>query len=140
MSGTFPSTLLKRDRFKMILAFFHLCNNRDYVPAGAANHDPLFKVKILFDTLNDRFKEVYSPGENICIDEALCPWRGRVNFRVYIKNKPVKWGIKLYEICESESGYVHNMEVYCRYPGLSNTPSNVVKRLLEPLQKAEHCT
>ena len=74
----------------------------------------------------------------ICIDEALCPCRKRVGFRVYIKNKPVKWGIKLYELCESVSGYVYTLEVYCRYPNISNTPADVVKRLLEPIRNLGH--
>ena len=133
MTGTFPSTCLKRDRFKMILAFLHLNDNRNYIPAGRQGHDPLFKIRPLFDRLNLAFKNAYIPEENICIDEALCPRRGRVGFRVYIKNKPVKWGIKLYELCESSSGYVYDMEIYCRYPGLSNSPSDVVKRLLGQL-------
>ena len=133
MTSTYPSACLKRERFKMILAFLHLNDNRNYIPAGREGHDPLFKIRPLFDCLNLYFKNVYLPGENICIDEALCPWRGRVGFRVYIKNKPVKWGMKLYELCESSSGYVYNVEIYCRFPGLSNSPSEVVKRLLEPL-------
>ena len=133
ISSTFASTLMVRDRFKMILAFFHLNDNTNYVPAGNPRHDPLFKLRPLVDTLLARFKAVYIPSEKICIDEALCPWRGRVGFRVYIKNKPVKWGIKLYELCESVSGYVFNFEVYCRKPNLSNSPGDVVKRLLAPL-------
>ena len=134
LASTFASRALKRDRFKMILGFFHLNNNTRYIPANNVGHDPIFKLRPLFDSLKANFQAVYIPGENICIDEAMCPWRGRVAFRVYIRNKPVKWGIKLYELCESESGYVFNLEVYCRYPDLSNAPSAVVKRLLDPLK------
>ena len=133
ITSSFASTLLFRDQFKMILAFFHLNDNANYIPAGRPRHDPLFKLRPLVDQFLTRFKEVYIPQENTCIDEALWPWRGRVGFRVYIKNKPVKWGIKLNELCESLSGYVYSFEVYCWYPNLSNTPTEVVKRLLEPL-------
>ena len=138
MSSSFASSLMVRDRFKMILTFFHLNDNTKYVPAGAPQHDPLFKLRPLFDTLRTAFMAVYKPLENICIDEALCLWRGHVGFRVYIKNKPVKWGIKLYELCESVSGYVYTLEVYCRYPNISNTPADVVKRLLEPIRNLGH--
>ena len=86
---------MTRDRFKMILAFFHLNDNANYIPAGQPGHDLLFKVRPLFDFLNERFKEIYIPEENIAIDEAIVPWRGRVTFRVYIRNKPTKWEIKV---------------------------------------------
>lgn len=80
------------------------------------------------------FKTVYIPEQAICVDEALCPWRGRLSFRVYMKDKPTKWGIKLYELCESRSGYVWNMEVMCSQPGISNKPHDVVLRLLDNLK------
>lgn len=51
-----------------------------------------------------------------------------------MKDKPTKWGIKLYELCESESGYVWNLEVMCRQPGVSNKPHDVVHRLLDSLK------
>ncbi|KAK3760521.1 hypothetical protein RRG08_022806 [Elysia crispata] len=52
------------------------------------------------------FMSVYSLEQNLCIDEAMCPWRGRSLMRVYMRDKPTKWGIKFYELCESSSGYV----------------------------------
>ena len=51
----------------------------------------VFQKIILFQC----FKTVYIPEKNICMDEALCPWRGRAAFRVYVKDKPVKCGIKM---------------------------------------------
>lgn len=48
-------------------------------------------------------RENYVPDKNICIDESMKLWRGRLLFRQYIKNKKHKYGIKLYELCESDS-------------------------------------
>ena len=110
MASSFAASLMSRDRFKMILAFFHLNNNNNYIPRGQPGHDPLHKVRTLLDSLNFAFKRVYIPEEWIALDEAVVPWRGRLIFRVYIKNKPTKWGIKLYMICESLSGYVYHFE------------------------------
>ena len=76
---------------------------------------------------------LYTPEKKIALDEAMCPWRGRLRFKVYIKNKPNKWGIKLYEVCESSSAYVFNFEIYAAEPNVSNKPRDVVNRLLEPL-------
>ena len=133
LSTTFAPRHMKRDRFRMILSFFHLNDNSTYVPANTEGHDPLHKIRPFYDSLRRTFKETYLPDENICIDEAMCPWRGRVGFRVYMKDKPIKWGIKLYELCESASGYVWDFEIWCRAPNVSNSPRDVCLRLLEPL-------
>ena len=45
-----------------------------------------------------------------------------------------KWGIKLYELCESSSGYVWTFEVMCHQPGLSNKPHDVCHRLMDKLK------
>ena len=49
---------------------------------------------------------MYTPEQDISFDEATCPWKGRLRFRVYNPAKPDQFGIKLYEACEAKSGYV----------------------------------
>ena len=83
MASSFAASLMSRDRFKMILAFFHLNNNNNYIPRGQPGHDPLHKVHTLLDSLNFAFKRVYIPEEWIALDEAVVPWRGHLTFRVY---------------------------------------------------------
>ncbi|GFO44890.1 hypothetical protein PoB_007139500 [Plakobranchus ocellatus] len=46
-----------------------------------------------------------------------------------MKNKPNKWGGKLYELGESSSGYMSDFEIYAADPNLSNKPVNVCMRL-----------
>ncbi|KAG5864001.1 hypothetical protein JTB14_007635 [Gonioctena quinquepunctata] len=57
-------------------------------------------------------RENYVPDKNICIDESMMLWRGRLHFRQYIKNKKHKYGVKLYELCESD-GLVMKIKIYC---------------------------
>ena len=96
LSTTFAPRHMKRDRFTMILSIFHLNDNSTYIAANTEGHDPFHKIRPFYDSLRCVFTETYLPDENICIDEAMCPWRGRVDFRVYMKDKPIKWGIKLF--------------------------------------------
>ena len=35
-----------------------------------------------------------------------------MGFKQYIKDKPPKWGIKSFLLCESETGYIINAEIY----------------------------
>ena len=73
---------------------------------------------------------LYVPEREICVDEAMCPFKGRSRFRVYMKDKPTKWGFKFYELCESKSGYVYRLEMFCRQPGVSNRPMSCVLWIL----------
>lgn len=41
----------------------------------------------------------------------MVPWRGRLQFRQYIKNKSHKYGVKLYKLCTPE-GCTHSIIVY----------------------------
>ncbi|PVD18440.1 hypothetical protein C0Q70_20989 [Pomacea canaliculata] len=81
------------------------------------------------------FQTTYIPEQHISIDEAMCLWRGRV----YMKDKPIKRGIKFYELTESKSGYVWRFEVFCGMPGLNNRPYEVVQCLLQPLKSLGYC-
>ncbi|XP_070188666.1 piggyBac transposable element-derived protein 4-like [Littorina saxatilis] len=63
----------------------------------------------------------------------MCPFKGRSRFRVYMKDKPTKWGFKFYECCESESGYVHQIEMFCADRRVSNRPYDVTMRMVQPL-------
>ena len=129
----FAGSILSRDRFKALLSMVHFNNNDTYIPVGQENHDPLHKVRPIYEHLQQRFEEVYVPTKNIAIDEAMCAWRGRLRFKVYLKDKPNPRGIKFYQLCESGSGYVFRFEIYAEEPNVSNKPSDVVLRLLEPL-------
>ncbi|GFO50627.1 PiggyBac transposase uribo2 [Plakobranchus ocellatus] len=63
----------------------------------------------------------------------MIPFKGRSRFKVYIKDKPTKRGFKLYELCESSSGYVWSVEMYCADKRISNKPVDVTMRRLQPL-------
>ena len=79
-------------------------------------------------------KEIYVPEKDICIDESMVLWRGRLVFRQYIKNKKHKYGVKLYELCES-GGLVQKIQVYSGKddapPGKLGHAAGVVLSLME---------
>ncbi|XP_070205909.1 piggyBac transposable element-derived protein 4-like [Littorina saxatilis] len=130
---SYASQLMPRERFSAILAFLHLVDNTQYVPFGDEDHDPIFKLRPFLRHLQQKFQEVYTPTQQVCVDEAMCPFKGRSRFRVYMKDKPTKWGFKFYECCESESGYVHQIEMFCADRRVSNRPYDVTMRMEQPL-------
>ena len=48
----------------------------------------------------------------MCVDESLMLWKGRLGFRQYMPKKRSRFGVKSYELCESDTGYVWDFLVY----------------------------
>ena len=81
-----------------------------------------------------KFGEFYTPRTNLTVDEAICPFRGRIGFEVYMKNKPPKYGIKVECVCKF-TGVACNMEIYSVTEDFVDT---LVNRLLEPFKGRNH--
>jgi hypothetical protein len=94
--------------------------------------DRLFKIQPLLDL--ERFQLAVVPDKEICIDETMVPFRGRLSFLQYIKNKGHKFGIKLFKLCLKDS-YTWNVIMYCGKEARSGIPvsSSVVMKLIEGL-------
>ena len=46
------------------------------------------------------------PRQYTSLDEGMIPTKNRLAIKQYIKDKPIKWGIKSFLLCESETGYI----------------------------------
>ena len=88
------SELMSRIRFQQISRFLHLADNSQQHPAGHARHDKLFKIWNLLDLITNQCAANYTPHQAVIVDIAMIPFKGRLNFKQYMKNKPTKWGIK----------------------------------------------
>ena len=132
---------MPRNKFLLMLSFFHLNNNHNNIPRGQAGHDPIFKIRPVYEHFRTKFQDVYYPGENIAIDEGMVAWRGHLSFRVYLSDKPDKFGVKLFMLCDSSNGYCSRFEIY---HGSDNNPSpkgkiyDLVTRLVKPYLKKGH--
>ena len=111
LSTPFFSSVMTRDRFLLLLTFLHCSDNAGYVPRGHDGYDPLYKLGSIYHSIIDLFSANYYPTKNIAVDEGLVPWRGNIHFRVYNKDKPDKFGIKSYQLCD-EKGYCCQYELY----------------------------
>lgn len=102
----FPRSKMSRNRFELLLANLHFANN-EMMEEGSR----LGKVLPLLNLLTDNYQKVFSPGEDIVVDETMVPWRGRLIFRKYIPTKSHKYGIKVFKLCSTE-GYTWSVKVY----------------------------
>ena len=72
----------------------------------------MFKVRKLLDLITPKFEQEYIPHTQVTIDEAIIPFKGRLSFKQYMKDKPVKWGIKVFVLSDAHNGYVYRLQVY----------------------------
>ncbi|XP_013775229.1 piggyBac transposable element-derived protein 4-like [Limulus polyphemus] len=72
----------------------------------------LFKIQPVLDYFLIKFRTVYKPKQQLTLDEGVIPWRGRLRFRTYNPAKIVKYGLLVRMVCESDTGYTCNMEIY----------------------------
>ncbi|XP_068089418.1 piggyBac transposable element-derived protein 4-like [Hyperolius riggenbachi] len=136
------SAKISRRRFQMLLTCLHFSNNDDDVATDNPAHNRLFKLRPFIDHLNKVFAEAYVPEQKIAIDESLIPYHGRLAIKQYIPSKRSWYGIKLYKLCESGSGYTLKLKIYegkdrlIQPPGCTpymGTTERIVLDLLNPL-------
>ncbi len=64
----------------------------------------------MLDLLCPRFDSEFEL--HCTIDEAMIPFKGQLKFKQYMKDKPTKWGIKVFVLSDSITGYVKRLQVY----------------------------
>ncbi|XP_066915080.1 piggyBac transposable element-derived protein 4-like [Clytia hemisphaerica] len=94
-------------------------------PEDEKADDSLRKLRSTMDYLLAKFKSNYTPQQEVAIDEYLSLWKGRLSFRVYIPNKRERYGVKLYMLCESGSGYLSNFIIYTGATTVYTPPTGV---------------
>lgn len=107
--------------------------------------DKMYKVRDLWETFIASCKANYWPTKEVGLDEAIKKFKGRCSFKQYIKNKPVRWGIKIFCVCCSATGYLWNAAFYlgktedsdAKQKDTSATTQAVLK-ILEPLASKNH--
>jgi hypothetical protein len=101
-----------RDRFVAIKKYLHLADNAAIGDFKGPNADRLAKIRPLWNLLLQNFRSNYSPGRFLTVDEDMCKFKGRSVMKQYMKAKIIKWGYKIWKLCDASSAYTLNMDVY----------------------------
>ena len=99
--------LSTRDRFRALLTNLYFHDNQNQI-AG----DSLDKVQPIIDELKKKFFYCFTPYKNLCINEPLASWKGRLHFKQYIPSKRHKFGIKMFILCDCRTGFIIDFIVY----------------------------
>jgi len=135
-SCSFCPNVMTRNEFTLLHKFFHIVNNQN-----ANQDDRLYKIRPLFNLMVSKFQRYYVLSKDITIDERIVKYTGRLIFRQYIRNKPIKLGIKVFLLSDSLNGYIYNWEVYCGAGQRLDNASlahEVITRLVEGLHNRGH--
>lgn len=83
-----------------------------YARAERNETDKFAPFRHVFDSFVANCQKHYIPGDKLTIDEQLLAFRGNCPFRMYMPNKPAKYGNKLIMVCDAESYYMCNASTY----------------------------
>ena len=130
--GLWARKMLSRDRFKAIMAFLHVVD-----PDAETPGDKLRKVESFISSFKDRCKLMYQPSQSIAVDERMVKSKHRSGIRQFMKDKPTKWGIKIWVLADSKNGYTIDFNVYVGKAAAEGTSEHglgydVVMKLMEP--------
>ena len=102
---------MMRNRFFEISKYLHFNNSASKPKCGEDGYG-LYKIGPVLDYLKTEFQELYSPGKNLSVDEAMVGYKGRPSFKQYMHTKPTNYGFKVWMAADSANGYALNYEVY----------------------------
>jgi hypothetical protein len=122
-------TIMSRNRFELLLRMLHFSNNEN-----CPENDRLFKIQPVAQYLITKFQETYTPGEVVCVDETIVPFKGRLIMKQYAPQKAHKYGVKIFKVSFGQ-GYTWNLNIYSgkTLDKGNSIPTNVVMKLCEPL-------
>lgn len=103
------ATIMSYERFKEIKRNIN-------ISGGSAKEsekmDPIWKVRVFLTKMNELFFKYYKPDEYLTVDEGMIPFNGKVHFKVFNPDKPTKWGIKEYLLCDAVKCYTFGVRLY----------------------------
>ena len=84
---------ISRERYKQISRYLHFSDNASLAPLEASSYDRLGKVRPLMEYLSTKFSSLYSPGENLAVDEGMIRFQGGSTLKQYMPMKPKSMGV-----------------------------------------------
>ena len=109
-SSDFFKHIFSRKRFFQLFWGIHISPPNPSSSSGTQSRSA--KLRNVLDYVGANFLKYYRPSQNLSADESTVPFKGRVACKMYASNKPVKWGIRVYDVADAATGYILSMIPY----------------------------
>ena len=73
-------------------------------------------IRDFFEEVNKKNGLMRYPTVYLAIDETLYPYRGRLGFKIYLQNKPAKFGLLYRSLCDASLPYTYYTLPYAGKP------------------------
>ena len=132
------ANVMARDRFLKLLTLLHFVGNNEV--SDEEKVDKLWKLRPWFEALRQNFLKI-PPKEFQSVDEIIIPFKGRSGLKVYMPNKPHKWGFKFWGRSDSD-GFIYDLDLYQPIPNEMvselGRSAGVVEKLTDSLQSGKN--
>lgn len=125
---------MPRNRFQLILRFVRFDDKT--TRNARRENDKYAPLRALWETVTNNFTKCFFPKGSVTVDEQLFSTKSRCSFIQYMPQKPGKFGLKFWLICDTSTSYVLNAVPYTgrddRRPPEQGLGEHVVRTLVEP--------
>ena len=109
-------SIMSRDRFLNIMTFFHASESPQYnMPPEASE-----KVDTFARMLIKNWQRLYVPGREMCVGKCIIPYMSLQEY----SSDVIKQGVKIWCLCDSQTGYVWNWKLPSTKASTDRTKTN----------------
>ena len=99
--------VMSRNKFMKIKSCMKLSK-----PSNKSSTDKAWRVRGPLEIFRKNIKQFGFFSTSLSVDESMIKFYGRTALKQYIKDKPTKWGVKQWSLCNPE-GYLFDCDLYC---------------------------
>lgn len=115
-SRPIPKATMSRNRFEVLLQILRFDDVQARHHMNAAGGPVVLPksapVQGMLRKFDQNLRRYYEPGCLLTVDEMLVEFRGRAPFRVYMKSKPGRYGLKVWTVVDTKTSYMVGYQLY----------------------------
>ena len=103
-------------QFKVVISRLHYQQIKSYLyftNPGETHSDPIGKIRKLLNKFEENCRKEFRLDCNLSIDEMMVKTKSSyAKIKVRIPSKPIRDGVKIHAVCDSQTGYLYTFHVY----------------------------
>jgi len=119
LGGSIIPTFISSERFFEICQFLH------FNEPNPESNDRIEKIRNVWELIFSNFKSIFTPFENVGLDESLILFKGRLFWRQYNPKKASKFGVKTFSLVDSKTGFLIDSKIYSGKESSAEQPLNM---------------